>query len=509
MRGRGSIAHLALFAVVLLVFASNGPVSAREPLREIVINIPAFTLYLYEDGVVAATYPIGVGSTVKPSLLGETRIVNEVHHPTYYPPDWWSKGLSPIPPGPDNPVGSRWLGLGFAGYGIHGTNDPESIGTAASSGCIRMLNEHVEELADKVGVGTRVTFLYHTIEAWRDPLTGRPFVRVYKDIYQQGTNRIERLISELERIGAADGADRPMLAAILAEGAGEPRPVPRLVPTRIDGEPVTPGAAEYGGEVVLPVSDLARHFGHPVARARENPLGDAAVGGRIVPGSFFIGARAYAPVVPGAEALGLIPAESGGEEVLLERVRLVFERGGLTELPAFPFDRWLLVPIQDLGRAFGIPVEWDAARQAVIVEGKPIFGVQLIGGRAYLPHDRVAELLGVRIRWSPGARRASVGVPHVQISGASYGENGFVRQGELFVPLRYVADFLGFTLGWRQDAQTAFVAGRPIQGMVRDGRVYTSLGALAQVIPQMQYVWDEENLHALLSFDAPGNEEGT
>jgi lipoprotein-anchoring transpeptidase ErfK/SrfK len=62
--------------------------------------------------------------------------------------------------GPENPLGSRALYLftkrGDTGFRIHGTNEPESIGSAASSGCIRMLNEEVEELYDSVPIGTKV-----------------------------------------------------------------------------------------------------------------------------------------------------------------------------------------------------------------------------------------------------------------------------------------------------------------------------------------------------------------
>jgi lipoprotein-anchoring transpeptidase ErfK/SrfK len=58
--------------------------------------------------------------------------------------------------GPDNPLGARALYLGYTEYRIHGTNQPKSIGHAASSGCIRMLNEHVIDLYDRVPIGTRV-----------------------------------------------------------------------------------------------------------------------------------------------------------------------------------------------------------------------------------------------------------------------------------------------------------------------------------------------------------------
>ena len=64
-----------------------------------------------------------------------------------------------VRPGPGNPVGTRWMSLGYKGYGIHGTNHPESIGHAASHGCIRLRNHDVEELFQLVHVGDEVDLI--------------------------------------------------------------------------------------------------------------------------------------------------------------------------------------------------------------------------------------------------------------------------------------------------------------------------------------------------------------
>jgi hypothetical protein len=61
--------------------------------------------------------------------------------------------------GPANPLGTRWMGLGYKGYGIHGTNMPLSIGKAASHGCIRMRNQDVEDLFERVQIGDPVDLL--------------------------------------------------------------------------------------------------------------------------------------------------------------------------------------------------------------------------------------------------------------------------------------------------------------------------------------------------------------
>ena len=78
-------------------------------------------------------------------------------HPWWYPPaSDWAKGEKPVPPGPGNPLGTRWMGLSAAGVGIHGTPDAASIGYSASHGCIRMRISEAEWLFAHVRVGTPV-----------------------------------------------------------------------------------------------------------------------------------------------------------------------------------------------------------------------------------------------------------------------------------------------------------------------------------------------------------------
>lgn len=120
------------------------------PTRFVVISIPDRKLAVVEGEVVKATFPVAVGAATTPSPTGEFLIVNRVANPTYYRP-----GIV-IPSGKDNPVGTRWVGLSLRGYGIHGTNAPKSIGTAASHGCIRLRNRDIERLFAMLRVGDRV-----------------------------------------------------------------------------------------------------------------------------------------------------------------------------------------------------------------------------------------------------------------------------------------------------------------------------------------------------------------
>ena len=118
-----------------------------QPQRRIVVSIPDRKLALIENGRVIKIYPTAVGAVASPTPSGTYKIVHRVANPTWYGPD------TVVGPGKGNPVGTRWLGLDREGYGIHGTNNPRSIGKRASHGCVRMRNRDVEDLFARVSVG--------------------------------------------------------------------------------------------------------------------------------------------------------------------------------------------------------------------------------------------------------------------------------------------------------------------------------------------------------------------
>ena len=123
----------------------------------IVIRRGSRRLYLYDGMAHWRTFRIAVGMPAYPTPLGRFTIATKERNPTWNPPNSdWARGLGPVPPGPGNPLGTRWMGLSAYGYGIHGTPSPETIGTAASHGCIRMYIRDSEWLFERVRVGTTV-----------------------------------------------------------------------------------------------------------------------------------------------------------------------------------------------------------------------------------------------------------------------------------------------------------------------------------------------------------------
>lgn len=137
---------------------TTSELAASAPLY-LIVDRENFKLRVYEELELDRAYPIGVGRAGHETPAGSYDISNKAKDPAWYVPDQpWAgdKRGEVIPPDdPENPLVSRWLGIDD-GVGIHGTDEPGSVGTRASHGCIRMLVPDVEKLYDRVPVGTPV-----------------------------------------------------------------------------------------------------------------------------------------------------------------------------------------------------------------------------------------------------------------------------------------------------------------------------------------------------------------
>jgi lipoprotein-anchoring transpeptidase ErfK/SrfK len=123
----------------------------------IVIRRGSNRLYLYDGMRQIRIFGVATGQDKYPTPLGRFEVVVKWRNPWWFPPaSPWAKGEKPIPPGPSNPLGTRWMGLSAAGVGIHGTNNESSIGYSVSHGCIRMHVSDAEWLFNRVEIGTPV-----------------------------------------------------------------------------------------------------------------------------------------------------------------------------------------------------------------------------------------------------------------------------------------------------------------------------------------------------------------
>lgn len=147
------------------VNAKPGEKPAQKPAvsqqKKIVINLASRLLTLYEGQTGIRMYPVAAGrpGTDTQTPTGKFSVINMEVNPTWTDPHDSTKKIAS---GADNPLGYRWIGIGGF-YGIHGTNNPSSIGTYASSGCIRMKEKDVEDLYSHISTGIPVEIIYERV----------------------------------------------------------------------------------------------------------------------------------------------------------------------------------------------------------------------------------------------------------------------------------------------------------------------------------------------------------
>ena len=141
----------------------------EAPRRGIVLNVATKRLFYYPpvsagEPVVVETYPVGIGREGWSTPTGETTVISKARDPVWFVPasirqeheEAGDPLPAQVPPGPDNPLGTRVLGLGMPGYLIHGTNKPAGVGMRVSHGCVRLYPEDIESLYERIPVGTEV-----------------------------------------------------------------------------------------------------------------------------------------------------------------------------------------------------------------------------------------------------------------------------------------------------------------------------------------------------------------
>ena len=181
-----------IILVFLLVFYADCVAAQQQNGYRMVIDIPRYSLTLFNGASLIKTYPIAIGKPDTPTPTGSYSIINKAVNPT-----WRPNSRNPVPPGPANPLGVRWMGF-YRGYGIHGNNDPSSVGKSISLGCIRMYNYDVTELYSIVNIGTPVEVVYGNLLETHEREAA---VTAYRDIYSREKGYKDRIMEELRRMG--------------------------------------------------------------------------------------------------------------------------------------------------------------------------------------------------------------------------------------------------------------------------------------------------------------------
>ncbi len=200
---------------------------AVESYNGIVINISELRLYYFTQKGKARfvrVFPIGTGSEGHDTPPGKYNVIEKIVKPAWHVPDSIRKENPDlpkvVPPGPDNPLGSRALRLSSKSILIHGTNRPWGVGRRVSHGCIRLYPEDISRFFPMVSPGTKVTIVRQPVKAGlRD---GRVYIEVHKDEFDVDSDYLETAQTLLAKKGLLKNVDSEKLLIAIKEKLGMP-----------------------------------------------------------------------------------------------------------------------------------------------------------------------------------------------------------------------------------------------------------------------------------------------
>jgi len=189
----------------------------------LVVNIPEMRLFDYTVPNGPEVFALAVGDEADPSILGDFKVGAKRKDPVWTVPASIRADRpdlpAQVPPGLDNPLGSRWLSIGGTSYGIHGTNVRWSIGREATHGCLRLYEDDIRRLYDRVREGTRVQIVYQTAKWGSDG--AHIYLEVHPDLY--GLKRDRLTAFEAPRaLGVLAHLDLELVIRTLEEARGLP-----------------------------------------------------------------------------------------------------------------------------------------------------------------------------------------------------------------------------------------------------------------------------------------------
>jgi L,D-transpeptidase ErfK/SrfK len=209
--------------------------------KGIVINLAAMRLFYFKGNgklFAVSTYPVGVGTTERPTPMGRMYVERKKFRPTWYVPasiaeDHRKKGdplPAKVPPGPLNPLGEYALYLSKSGYLVHGTNKPASIGIRATNGCIRLYPEDIKRLFEKTPLKTPVKIVNQPYLVGQ--LDGIVYLEVHTPFEESGTTALKKAYAKLRNIEKNSGhaLDWKKIKEVVAEARGIPVPIFEIRP---------------------------------------------------------------------------------------------------------------------------------------------------------------------------------------------------------------------------------------------------------------------------------------
>lgn len=247
---------IAIFTILFCsAFPSLGQAAAEIDQPNILINVPSRILILYSKDKVIKKYSVGIGRIDNQTPIGRFEIISKEINPTWIKPTKEGEEAVVIESGPANPLGYRWLEFDGV-YGIHGTNQPDSIGRYVSNGCVRMRESDVEELYDMIPLKTPVTITYERLLI-RQKQDKNVVLSIYPDAYHQASINGYTINQQLKKYGVAGFLTNEELAAAIKNSTGEEIVVGLPYSLNVIGKKIEEYGVVKNGVYYLPVIPIA------------------------------------------------------------------------------------------------------------------------------------------------------------------------------------------------------------------------------------------------------------
>ena len=248
------------------LFSISGLAQAE---KKILINLAARSLLLVDGNKRVALYPIGVGKVNTPTPTGYYKIMTKEVNPPWIDP---SHPEYEVPSGANNPLGYRWMQI-HGNYGIHGTNKPDSIGHYVSNGCIRMREADVEDLFDRVEIGTPVEITYNRVVVEKAD-DGRIVYYIYPDGYGWQNVDVKYVNSWLNMWGVGAFADDNEISKAISKSDGNAIYIGKAYTLEMDGHeiPATDQNGRHFDNKVVEREGITYLPAVPIAMALEMKL---------------------------------------------------------------------------------------------------------------------------------------------------------------------------------------------------------------------------------------------
>lgn len=459
---RKTFLFISIAIVIIVQISSVNYSLAAKEYKEIVLNVPSLQLELVKDGVPIKTYPVAVGKTISQTPIGKFKIISKVVNPTWHPKD-----KPPVPSGPDNPLGYRWLGF-HEGYGIHGNNNPKSIGTFVSLGCIRLHNKDIEELFNLVNIGDSVTIKYDTMIV-KQTANGEKYLEIYPDVYNLGVNKKDNIFKKLkeeeidiesERLNRLlNGVNRGKI--LLSPGY-------RLI---FNGETITASGLVFDNDIYFKYEIIEYLLKNNIYFDIESE--DVIVGnGHIIPTREVDGVI-HISIKHLAEFLGAdLQISSREEKVELVINGMVFLNDSFLTSDIFISNNEVYLPLRLLANTLGCEVYWDTQKNKAVIGETEIKGI-LSRGRTYIHISEAEKIFNIKVFLDKDKNKVLISSPNCFIEGEPAGFSIFFLGEKPFLPLRALAAILGYDVGWHDGR--AYVNNEEVSIYLNNGRSYISI----------------------------------